>query len=163
MHGFLFCIYKCSCAILDSNILAEASGVSANSCQKHHTVLGEHCSVAAKKKWFLQSWDLCFFTWDVLETCFWDVLEMCTWDTCFFTWDVLETCFFICTWDVLEMYLRQVFLKVFLYLRCTWVVFFMYLRCTCETCVLRCTWDVLESCVLRCGWDVLEKNLKLVF
>ena len=158
MHWFLFCIYKCSCAILDSNILAEASGVSANSCQKHHTVLGEHCSVAAKKKWFLQSWDLCFFTWyvletcfwDVLETCFWDVLEMCTWDTCFFTWDVLETCFFICTWDVLEMYLRQVFLSV--------SVLEMYLSC-----VFLCTWDVLESCVLRCTWDVLEKNLKLVF
>ena len=61
------------------------------------------------------TWVLCFFTWDVLETCYlrctWDVLEtsvslleMYLWDLCFrCTWDVLETCFLICTWVVLEI------------------------------------------------------------
>ena len=55
---------------------------------------------------------------------------------CFFTWDVLETCYLRCTWDVLEtsvslleMYLWDLLFQV--YLRCTWdLLFDMYLSCT---------------------------------
>ena len=74
--------------------------------------------------WDLYLWDFC--------TC------VCTWDLCFF---FLEMYLRLVIWDVLEMYLRQVFL---------------YLRCTCETCFLICTWDVLETCFLISTWVVLE-------
>ena len=90
------------------------------------------------------TWDKCFFTWDVLETCFSVMYVRGTWDKCFFTWDVLETCVLRCAWDVLEMNFRLGF----------WHVLEMYLG----SCILHMNFILIVSTGVACDVASFVQN-----